>query len=167
MKWFWILIVVSLGASAYYYRSSLQEYASHALERVRPESQHEKEVRQVFNRYIDLVAQGDIASENVYMPNATIVSSSIDAQGKRHEKSITVAQSRITAQKVLPLVKSGRFKIRVSDVKCQELADGTVKVTSILHLSDTSMGRETTEPGAMTFVNTAPGRWAVIKETDR
>jgi hypothetical protein len=163
MKWLRIVIaVIFVGVLVYYYLHPLPDSVHHAAATILPVSKHEEEVRGVFASYTELLTRGDPQSEAVYLPDAKFLLVVTDPQGKRHQKSMTAAQHRVTTQQILPQIKAGQIRLRFADVECRELPDGKVRLSCTTYLNDGPPERI-----SMVFVSTAPGRWAVSEETHR
>jgi hypothetical protein len=160
MKWMRVLFFLGLVAAGFYYRAQLQSFASGFSANLLRVSKHEKEVGRVFAAYTELLTHGDPRSENVYLPNATVLFTRAESGGHHRQVTQTAAEHRALSQTVLPRIKAGQIKVRFADVQCREQSDGKVRVTFAAYLDEGLPERV-----SMLFVNTAPHIWAVAEET--
>jgi len=161
MKWVRILVAVGfVGALVYCYFVPPPDFVRKLSEELLPVTKEEKEVRQVFTRYTDLLARGNPQSESIYMPNAAFQVVEADPHGDPQGRALTAAQHRTAVQQFLARIRAGQIRVRFADVQCRELPDGKVRLSCKEYVNGGAA-----ELVSMVFVSTARQRWAVIEET--
>ena|SRR5687767_9267045 len=154
------LLILAVGvAMAVHYRGSIEEVRQEFLSRQKSDRSPVACVRAEFDEYVKLVMSGNEVSESFYRPDTLFRYITIDAMGRRHEKRLSAREHLRGTQKVFPLVRSGRLRVRFEDIRCAERIDGKVEVRFVTRTNEGPPGK-----GVFVFAKSDQARWAIVEE---